>query len=217
MSAAPAKPPAPAKPDQTLRPALEALASADPLFAEAYERCGLPPERGHPPGFDGLVRIIAAQQVSAGAARAIVARLAERFPALTPEAALSAGPEGLRACGLSRPKVAYCLGLAEASQTGALDFAALERMEDEEAISALVSVKGVGRWTAEVYLLFSLKRPDVFPGGDLALQAGVQRLLNLTERPGPEAAAEVAAARWRPHRSAAARFLWHYYHHEAGF
>ncbi len=205
------------KPDVTLQPALEALCEGDPLLAGAYARCGLPPERGHPPGFEGLVRIIAAQQVSAGAARAIVARLAERFPALTPEAALEAGAEELRACGLSRPKVAYCLGLAEESRAGRLDFSALERMADEAAIDRLVAAKGIGRWTAEVYLLFSMKRPDVFPGGDLALQAAIQRLLGLDQRPDPAEAARIAGERWRPHRSAAARFLWHYYHHEAGF
>jgi len=204
-------------PDESLRPALEALAAGDASFARAYAACGLPPERGHPPGYEGLVRIIAAQQVSAGAARAIVGRLAESVPSLTPEAALAAGPEVFRASGFSRPKIAYCLGLAEASLSGDLDFAALERMEDEAAITHLVAAKGVGRWTAEVYLLFSLKRPDVFPGGDLALQAGVQRLLGLEARPDAEAAAGIAGERWRPHRSAAARFLWHFYHHEAGF
>lgn len=203
--------------DESLRPALDALAERDAAFARAYELCGLPPERGHPSGLEGLVRIVAGQQVSAGAARAIVGRLAERFPAMTPESLIEAGPEALRACGLSRPKVAYCLGLAERCRVGLLDFAALQEMEDTAAVEHLVAAKGVGRWTAEVYLLFSLKRPDVFPGGDLALQAGAQRLLGLEARPGPEAAAAIAAERWRPHRSAAARFLWHFYHHEAGF
>ncbi len=204
-------------PDQSLRPALDALAANDDAFARAYALCGLPPERGHPAGLEGLVRIVAGQQVSAGAARAIVGRLTERFADMSPDALIEAGPDALRACGLSRPKAAYCLGLAERSREGLLDFAALEAMDDQAAIEHLVAAKGVGRWTAEVYLLFSLKRPDVFPGGDLALQAGVQRLLGLEARPGPDAAAGIAAERWRPHRSAAARFLWHFYHHEAGF
>ena len=97
-----------------------------------------------------------------------------------------------------------------------MDLPGLEHMEDEAAVEHLTAAKGIGRWTAEVYLLFSMKRPDVFPGGDLALQAGLQRLLALPERPGAAEAAELAQ-RWSPERSAAARFLWHFYHHEAGF
>lgn len=200
-------------PDESLRPALEALSARDPLFGAAYAVCGLPPVRRQPRGFEGLVRMIAAQQVSAGAAKAIIARLEQQLGPLSPETALAAGEEGLRACGLSRPKIAYTLGLAERVREGALDFERLETLEEEAAIAELTAARGIGRWTAEVYLLFSLGRPDVFPAGDLALQVALQRLRRMRKRPDEKKTATLARRLWRPQRAAAARFLWHYYHH----
>lgn len=206
------KPPPKARPDRGLQPALDALAARDPDVAAAFAACGLPPVRRQPKGLAGLLRIIAAQQVSAASARAILLRLAERLPEPTPEALLALGPEGLAAAGFSRPKIRYALGLAEALAERTFSFQRLHRLEDEALIEALTALKGFGRWSAECYLLFSLRRPDVMPAGDLALQVAMQRLKRLPER--PDAAAMYALSEpWRPHRSAAARFLWHAYRH----
>ena len=199
-------------PDETLRPALEALADRDADFAAAFAACGLPPERLHPPGFASLLHIIMGQQVSAHAARAIVARLEAAARPLTPERFLALDEPALRGVGLSRQKIRYGRILAEEVLSGALDLDALDGMADAEAIAALVRVKGVGRWTAEVYLLFALARPDVWPADDLAVQVGAQRLKRLPERP-TRKQMEALAEPWRPHRSAAARFLWHLYRH----
>jgi len=202
-------------PDESLRPALEALAARDPHVARAYEACGLPPVRRHPPDFGGLVRIIAAQQVSAHAARAIIARLDAALGELTPAAMLGLDEDSARTIGLSRQKLRYARGLAEAIQAGELDFDDLARAPDEEVMARLTACKGVGRWTAEIFLLFALQRPDVFPAQDLALQVAAQRLKGLAERPSAAGLREVAED-WRPYRSAAARFLWHLYRHPGG-
>jgi len=199
-------------PDQRLRPALEALAAADPDFAEAYARCGLPPERGSEPGFPGLIRMIAGQQVSVQSAAAIIARLEARAAPLTAETFLALTDDDLRAVGFSRPKMAYGRILAEAIAGGGLDLDGLHGLDDEAAIAALTAVKGIGRWTAEIYLLFALRRPDVLPAGDLALCVAAQHLKKLDARPDPKALLALGEA-WRPHRSAAARFLWHLYRH----
>ncbi len=206
------KAPPPSPPDLDLAPALDALAAQDADFAAAYEACGLPPVRRQPKGLDGLLRIIAAQQVSAASARAIMARLRAALPRPTPAALEALGAEGLAAAGFSRPKIRYALGLAEALRTRQLSFARLHRLDDAALTAELTALKGFGPWSAEVYLLFALGRPDVMPAGDLALQVAAQRLKRLPER--PDAAAMYALAEpWRPYRSAAARFLWHAYRH----
>ncbi len=205
--------PAPAPPpDERLRPAMEALATCDPDIAAAYARCGLPPERGSEPGFAGLMRMIAGQQVSVQSARAIVGRLEERVAPLTAERFLKASDDDLKAVGLSRPKMRYGRILAEEIASGALDIGGLEALDDAAAIAALTRVKGIGQWTAEIYLLFALGRPDVWPVGDLALCIAAQHLKKLETRPGPKAMLALGEA-WRPHRSTAARFLWHLYRH----
>ena len=200
------------KPDERLRPAMEALAAADPDMAEAYADCGLPPVRGSEPGFAGLMRMIAGQQVSVQSARAIVERLEARVDPLTPEEFLKAGDDDLKAIGLSRPKMRYGRILAEEIAGGALDIDGLAALDDAEAIAALTRVKGIGQWTAEIYLLFALGRPDVLPVGDLALCVAAQHLKKLEERPDAKVMTALGEA-WRPHRSAAARFLWHLYRH----
>lgn len=200
------------RPDETLRPALEALAAADRDIARAYGECGLPPVRGHQLGFAGLITIMMAQQISVHAARAIIDRLTAAADPLTPENFLALDEAALRAIGLSRAKVRYGRALSEDLLAGRIDFEGLAHLEDEAAIAHLMLAKGVGRWTAEIYLLFSLKRPDVWPVGDLAVCVAAQRLKDLPERPGPARMLELGEA-WRPHRSAAARFLWHFYRH----
>ncbi len=198
--------------DLSLRKPLARLAEADPDIARAFEQVGLPPKRSHDPSFAGLLRILVAQQISAAAARNITARLEAAASPLTPEIFLALSDADARAIGLSGQKVRYGRALADAIAAGDLDLAALEGSDDEAAISALVVIKGIGQWTAEIYLLFALRRPDIWPAGDLAIRSALQRLRGLRERPGIAQARELAEA-WRPHRSAAARFLWHYYKH----
>ncbi|WP_299396935.1 DNA-3-methyladenine glycosylase [Pelagibius sp.] len=201
-----------AVPDERLRPAMEALAQQDPDMAAAYRRCGLPPERSSEPGFAGLIRMIAGQQVSVQSARAIVGRLEERVAPLTAEGFLQLDEDDLKAIGFSRSKMRYGGLLAEEIVNGRLDIDGLAEMEDAAAIAALTSVKGIGPWTAEIYLLFALGRPDVWPVDDLALCIAVQHLKSLDARPGRKAMLTLGEP-WRPFRSTAARFLWHLYRH----
>jgi DNA-3-methyladenine glycosylase II len=199
-------------PDDTLRPALEALAARDADFARAYAHCGLPPKRRRPTGFAGLLSIMTAQQVSAQAARAIIGRLLAAADPLTPETFLALDEAAFKQIGFSRQKVRYGRTLAEDLLAGRIDLEAVARMDDESAIEHLSQVKGVGRWTAEIYLLFALRRPDIWPVDDLAVCAAVRRLKGLDARP-PREDMLALGEPWRPHRSAAARFLWHFYHH----
>ena len=200
------------RPDETLRPALEALAARDPDIARHYALCGLPPLRRRPVGFAGLAQIIAAQQVSAASANAIIGRLEAALRPLTAEGFLELDEAALKAIGLSRPKMRYCRALAEDLLAGRIDLDGLDGLDDEAAIEHLTRAKGIGVWSAEVYLLFALRRPDVWPAGDLAVQVAVQRLKGLEARPN-DAEMRALAEPWRPHRSAAARFLWHLYRH----
>ena len=190
--------------------ALEELGACDPAVAAAVARVGLPPPRQRPPGAATLIRTIVGQQVSVASARAIIGRLEALIGGDLPLGPLAeASDEDLRAVGLSRQKAAYLRSLAEEVTGGRLDLDALPA-DDEEAIAALVRVKGIGRWSAEVYLLFAEGRSDVWPAGDLAVQAGVATILALPERP-KEKALRALAERWRPHRGAMAIFTWHHY------
>lgn len=196
---------------EQLAAGLKVVAEADARVAEALARVGLPEPRHRPRGYNALLRTLIAQQISVHAARSIYARLETELGDLeTPETLLAADDERLRSCGLSRPKIVYARSLAEAVASGRLDFEALQRMDDEEAIAVLSSVKGFGRWSAEIYLLFAEGRPDIWPADDLALQEAVRRLAKLDERPRAKAA-RLLAEQWRPHRGAMAIFGWHYY------
>lgn len=199
------------RPDTRLMPPLTALAAQDSHIAAALDAIGVPGRRRQPKGFTGLLRIVMAQQLSVHAARAIIDRLDEAT-GLDPVRFNAQSDASLRKLGLSRQKAAYGRAMAEAVANGSLNFRKIHRLDDEAAIEALTTVKGIGRWTAEIYLLFALGRPDVMPAGDLALCAATQRLKRLRARP-DEKRMRTIAARWRPHRSAAARFLWHYYAH----
>ncbi len=174
------------------------------------ETAGAPPLRKRDAGLAGLAWIVISQQVSTASANAIHARFMARFP--TPDATgiLACTDEDLRACGLSAPKIRTLRAVCEAAVSGALDFAALPAMEARSAHDALVAIKGVGPWTADIFLLFSLGHPDAWPAGDLALQEAARIALKLRSRP-DAAGLEKIGERWRPHRGAAARLLWAYY------
>jgi DNA-3-methyladenine glycosylase II len=193
-----------------LKRGLTALAESDPDMARAIDAAGRLPVRSREPGFPTLLNVIMAQQLSVASAAAIWGRLEAAADPMTPAALLKIHPRRLRTIGLSRQKALYARELAKALEARRLDLDALVAMDDEAAIAALTAVKGVGRWTAEIYLLFSLGRPDVMPADDLALQVAAQRIKGLKVRPtGRELRA--MAETWRPWRSVAARVLWHYY------
>jgi len=188
------------------------LAALDPIFAECL-RVGGPVIRdfSRPTGFVGLLRMVMEQQLSTTVALALWAKLHDRLGgAVTPDAILALDDETLRACGFSRQKIGYARGLAEAVASGRLDFDIIHDLPDEEAIAQLVALKGIGRWSAEVYLMTTLDRPDIWPIGDLAIQLGVQRLKGWADKPTAKQLIEVAEP-WRPHRSLAARLVWHHY------
>jgi DNA-3-methyladenine glycosylase II len=187
------------------------LSGVDDDLARAVETYGFPPLRESVPGLASLLRSIVAQQVSIHAARSIWQRLVTLVDPLTPEGLLAVGADALRGVGLSGQKIRYAQSLAAAVVDGSLDFAAISEMGDEEAIVELVKAKGVGRWTAEIYLMFALRRTDIFPAADLGLIVAAQALKGLDQRPTPRQLAELAEP-WRPWRSAASHILWHYRH-----
>lgn len=194
-----------------LQRAMRHLAKADRDFARAIAEVGPPPPRARPAGFMGLLHVIVAQQVSTHAAKAISARLDAALEAKTPEAFLKLTDAELRAVGFSRQKVVYGRDLAAAFLDGRLSMAKLRKQSDEDAIAAITGVKGLGVWSAEVFLLFSLRRPDILPAHDLGLIVATQRMKRLKERPDPKRLRAIAEP-WRPYRSYASRMLWHYYH-----
>jgi DNA-3-methyladenine glycosylase II len=197
----------PLRSDAALAGGLAALVARDPRLAPHAERVGVLPLRLAEPGFAALARIVVSQQVSAKAADAIYRRLEGVIGSVTPDAYLSAGPEAWAAGGLSRPKQKTIAAIAEAVQNGTLDLDALSAADGSTAIEAMTAIWGVGRWTAEVYLLFACGHPDIFPARDLALQIAAQECLGLDARPG-EAALIALAEDWSPLRSVAARLLW---------
>ncbi len=197
-----------------LRSAMDALAERHEAIAAALGRVGYPPSRQREPGYETLLRTIVGQQVSVAAAASVWARLEALLgEGIRPETLLAAEFDALRGCGLSRQKQGYARSLCELVIAGSLDLHSLPA-DDEEAIAQLVRIKGIGRWSAEIYLLFAEGRPDIWPAGDLAVQAGLHKLLALEARPG-EALTRELAEPWRPHRGAAAIFTWHCYNNPA--
>jgi len=190
---------------------LAALAS-EPVFAAILERAGAPRFRARRNGFETLLHIILEQQVSIDAAAAMFRRLNEECRPLTPAGFLVLDEATLRRCGFSRQKAAYGRGLAERVASGALDFARLAETPDDEALAELVALKGIGRWSAEIYLIFALGRNDVWPAADLGLQFGVAAALGLGDRLGERELRELGE-RWRPWRTVAACLFWQSYLH----
>lgn len=195
---------------EQLKESIDALVAREPAFAAALERAGYPPPRLRERGYATLLRTIVGQQVSVAAATAVWNKLdATLGNAEDPALLAAASDEVLRSAGLSRQKIGYARSLAEEVTSGALDLAALPT-DDEEAIAALTRIKGIGRWSAEIYLLFAEGRPDIWPAGDLAVQIEIGRILGHPERPSEKLTREWSEA-WRPHRGAAAIFAWHHY------
>ncbi|MBK6297055.1 MAG: DNA-3-methyladenine glycosylase 2 family protein [Sphingomonadales bacterium] len=195
---------------EQLKVSLDALSKIEPRFAVALSQVGYPEPRVRARGYETLLRTIVGQQVSFQAAAAVWAKLeAARGDMTDPHAVIDASFDDLRACGLSRQKQGYARSLAELVKSGALDLHNLPS-DDEEAIARLTQVKGIGRWSAEIYLLFAEGRPDIWPAGDLAVQIDVGQIMGLPERPGERQVREIGEA-WRPHRGAAAVFAWHHY------
>jgi DNA-3-methyladenine glycosylase II len=198
-------------PDQFER-ARRILMRRDPKIGAVMKkvgRCGLPDHRSHEP-FIALVRVIASQQLSSKAADTIFGRvvaLAGGPDRMTPERVKALDAAALRGAGLSRPKISYLQDLADHVLDGRLNLHALDRHPDEDVLAAITAVKGLGRWSAEMFLMFRLNRPDIFPVGDLGIVKGMQRLHGMKRRPSPRTMERLAEP-WRPYRSVAAWYLW---------
>ena len=193
-----------------IREGLDAIGGLNPAIAGAVERVGYPEPRIRSTGYRTLLRTIVGQQVSVAAAASVWNKLEALLgEAMPPEDLLASDFDALRGCGLSRQKQGYARSLCELVVGGELDLHSLPD-DDEEAIAELVKIKGIGRWSAEIYLLFAEGRPDIWPAGDLAVQVGLGKLLGLEARPDEKATRALAEA-WRPHRGAAAVLAWHSY------
>ncbi len=196
--------------EASLKRGLRHVADSDEHMAAALEAHGRPRLRQRQPGFAALLRTIVGQQLSITAAGAIWKRLEEAISPLTPQGLMTQRETTLREIGLSRQKIAYARGLAGDMRLGRVDLDALPSMEDDAAVAELVKIKGIGRWSAETYLLFALGRADVFPADDLALLIVTQRIKGLKKRPDAKKMIKIAEP-WRPWRGAAAHLLWHTY------
>lgn len=189
---------------------LDALAAVDPVLAQGLEAVGYPAPRHRPRHFSTLLQIIAAQQISTHAAAAVWQRLEAHLGEVSPQRVIGAGEAQLRAAGLSARKAEYALDLAARCESGALNLRRLARLDDEEAIAAITAVRGLGRWSAEIYLLFAEGRPDVWPADDLAIQIAFQRLHALEQQPRGKGFYPLTR-KWSPRRGAAALLMWKLY------
>ena len=196
--------------ERALGRAVAALATADPALGGIVERHGPPPLWARAPGFETLVAIVLEQQVSLASGAVALARLRAAAGDVSPGAVLALGEDGARAAGLTRQKARYVVALGAAVADGRFDPMVVSRAADEDARAQLTALLGIGRWTADIYLLMALGRPDVWPDGDLALASAMRRALALPAV--PDAATQRAIAeRWAPWRAVAARILWHAY------
>lgn len=186
------------------------LAARDDDLARLLMADGVPPLWERKPCFSTLVHIILEQQVSLASAKAMYRRLVANLDPFTPERFLEAGSSYLRSLGVTRQKAAYCINVAEAIIGDRLDLRALSNMDDLAAADTLTRINGIGPWTADIYLLMALRRPDVWPSGDIALINTVRKVKELPEYPSPSILSGIAET-WRPFRSVAARMLWHHY------
>jgi DNA-3-methyladenine glycosylase II len=195
---------------KSLREGALYLAARDKDLARLLETNGVPPLWARKPCFSTLIHIILEQQVSLASAMAMYRRLIDNLVPFTPKRFLEVGSSYLRSLGVTRQKAAYCINVAEAILVGQLDLKAVSRMEDLTVFDTLTRIKGIGPWTADIYLLMALCRPDVWPPGDIALTNTVRKVKELHKYPSPSTLSRIAEA-WRPFRSVAARMLWHHY------
>jgi DNA-3-methyladenine glycosylase II len=186
------------------------LVKSNPRFDHVLQKYGTPPLWAREPGFSTLVHIILEQQVSLASARAAFNKLQSALGDVTPASFLTLEDAQLKVIGFSWQKTRYGRELASAVLSGTLDLDALHALPDDAVRAQLTTVKGIGQWTTDIYLLMALRRPDVFPKGDLALLIAAHRLFELPARPTP-LELEAMADAWRPHRATAARILWHFY------
>lgn len=196
--------------EQSLLKAARQLARRDKDLAFILKNFGPPPLWARQPSFSTLIQIILEQQVSLASAAAIFSRLKSNTAPFRPETLVQLGEPHLKSLGLTRQKTSYCLDLAQSLVDNRLKLSRLKRMSDDEARSMLMNVKGLGYWSADVYLLMALRRPDIWPNGDIALASALRSLRNMDTRPSFDELEKVAET-WRPFRSVAARMLWHYY------
>jgi DNA-3-methyladenine glycosylase II len=192
-----------------LRKAVKALARQCSIIETAHARLGVPEWRTRQGDYSGLARIIAYQQLSTKAAGTIWGRVEVLLGKVTPKGVLAADIDALRGCGLSRPKIAHIRSIAEAVESGALNLKRVARASDEDAQAELVAVKGIGPWTADVYLMFCLGRWDVFPHADVGLSEAYRMITGERQRHPPKTFLKTAE-RWRPYRGVAAHMLWSY-------
>jgi DNA-3-methyladenine glycosylase II len=195
---------------KSLALAARELAARDEILAAIHANHGDPPLWRRANGFTTLAHIILEQQVSLKSAKAMLVRLESSIQPFTPSRFLELGDSYLRSLGVTRQKSTYLLHLSNSIVTGELSFTKLARMSDEEARVVLTRIKGIGSWSADVYLLMAMRRGDIWPSGDLALAVAMKELKGLAHRPRPEEL-ERLAEQWRPHRAVAARMLWQYY------
>ncbi len=196
--------------EQAFSHALADLGRRDPDIAAVVLAHGPPPMWAREPGFATLVHIILEQQVSLASAKAAFDRLLAAVQTLTPATFLELDAETLRRIGFSRQKTRYCRNVADAIADGGLDLDGLDGLADDQVRAALVAITGIGRWTADIYLLMALRRPDVWPVGDLALAIAAQQIKGLGTRPSASEL-ETLGEPWKPWRAVAARVLWHHY------
>ena len=194
----------------TLAAGARALARRDPDLAALFRQNGMPPMWARRPGFATLVHIVLEQQVSIVAARTLYQRLRSHLGEMTPQAVATHGVARLRRFGLTRQKASYCHGLALAVRDGALDLGRVARADDADGRATLLAMRGLGPWSVDIYYLMALRRPDVWPSGDLALAVALRDVKGLSDRPGNAEQQQISAS-WAPWRSVAARLLWHYY------
>lgn len=196
--------------DEVLKRGLEELIRTDPVMRDLVERGAVPTLRRRPPGFEGLAWIVTGQQLSTASAAAIWGRVRELFEAVSPDALLGMPDEPLRAAGLSVGKIRTLRAAAMEIVEGRLPLDGLQDLPADEAHRLLTAVRGIGPWTADIYLLFCLGHPDAFPSGDLAVQEAARMAYGLDRRPDPKLLTSIAE-RWRPWRGVAAKVLWSYY------
>jgi len=194
----------------SLAAAVRALSRRDRDLAVLFRHNGLPPMWARRPGFATLIHIVLEQQVSIVAARSLYRRVRERLGGMSPEVIVRRGVPGLHRLGLTRQKASYCHGLATAVLDGSLQLPDIARAPDTQGRERLLALRGIGPWSADIYYLMALRRPDIWPVGDLALAVALHEVMRLPARPDAGLQQEISA-RWAPWRSVAARLLWHYY------